>query len=243
MMKIDRSVFFLLTATIAGAACASDPGATPKTVAETKQKPPETIEMPTLDAPTASSTPAPPAATAKAPPPPPPPPPPPAMKKKARLAEDEMCKPTTKKFDPNRKGCDDQGQVAMNCGAVSSYPASETCGGPNPIREKCEAYKKTMKPKVAMATWTCQLRNNGKPNCETCPTSMCAYEALMGACPDAGARADCEGLAEKCDGVDVNKCTGMLSGLTVKARKYALACVGDCSTSLLHCVVDYPADE
>jgi hypothetical protein len=167
----------------------------------------------------------------------------PQPKKKARLPEDGSCKATTKKFDPSRKGCDDQGQVAINCMAVSSYPASETCGGPKPVRELCERFKKRMKPKVAMAAWMCQMRSNGKPNCEECPSSMCGYEALLGACPDIAARADCEALAEKCEGVDVNKRMGMLSGLTAAGRKQAIDCVGNCQYSLAYCSVDHEGDD
>ncbi len=230
-MKIDRSVFLLLTGALAAVAC----GAT-----QTPPPAPPTADpaFPTMkQTPTASAT-APPAPVVEAPPAPTPPPTPkPDPKPMANNVEDEKaCGHGKKIFNATKPACTDGGP-AINCKALGpTYPSKEGCTSGAAAVQICGDYKSAFKPRIAAQMFTCVARLSPEKKCAECNFHTCAYDALMDACPDPTADADCTAIANKCDGLDMARCRAFLSGMTTVGRDSVKACMAKkCDKGLFDC--------
>lgn len=237
-MKIDRALFLVLTGSITAAACGGN-----EPLPMHPDNPSTDVTLVGLDAsaPIAPIAPSePPDAGMAAPPPDAAPPTPPAPPKPTAIGNDEdACGINpAKKFDPNRHNCNDNAAAAFNCKSLTA-PQKEGCDSQYVQRECDGKLTGKLKPKVAAAAWVCMVRKNGPKLCEQCAEEKCVWEAMMGACPDPTADADCAAIANTCTGVDKVKCSSYLSGLTPGARAKAVECVKkDCSSGFYECATN-----
>jgi hypothetical protein len=171
---------------------------------------------------------------------------------KAALGDDpdDACTSDVK-FNPARTGCDDNGvldgaakSVADGCASLV-VPDTDACGPRGNIANLCTSKTAALKPALARAAFACMMQHasgSGAALCEPCTMDRCEWEALMSACPDPAAAADCDDIAGTCGGVDKAKCSSYLSGLTSAARKNAVGCVKeDCSRGLYACAMEAAA--
>jgi hypothetical protein len=155
------------------------------------------------------------------------------------LGPDNGCGKSGKHFDASRADCDDTQGAAPDCaslGAEGGYPANEVCPGAVFMRRRCFAYASNFKPKVAAAAVAC-LGTAKMEYCNSCKPFTCGHEALMGACPDAAAEADCATISRSCSGVDKTKCSSYLSGMSAKGRQAMVSCLtASCGKGFERCL-------
>lgn len=244
-MKIERTLFLLLTGSIAAVACA---GTDPPVVTPGSPYPrvaTEAVDASAPSAPTALAAPTAPTAppdavatvTSLAVPPPPAPPARPAALPPLGDENENCGHNPAATWNPNRRNCSDDVAPAYDCKRLTS-PAKEDCTTDDLQRRCGQMLDRSLKPKVAIAAWTCMVRNNrGDDLCEKCGFGRCKFNALMNACPDPTADADCDAVASRCSGVDKVKCGSYLSGLTPEARKRTVECVSsDCAKGFTTCL-------
>ncbi len=243
-MKIDRSVFLVLTGTLAsavGVACSSKPASTPAAYTSSDADPafPSIKKSaPTAQATTAAAATPPPAPTSEAPRPTPPPPPKRDPKTIANNAEeDDACGHTTKRFNASKAACNDAAGGGLNCKALSvGYSAKEGCQSGSNLVEQCDGYKRAFKPRIAAQAFGCIARMPATKKCDGCATQSCGYDALMDACPDPTADADCEEIGKRCEAFDTSRCRAFLSGMTTQGRLSMKTCMmSDCRSGLFSC--------
>jgi hypothetical protein len=263
-MKLDRAAFFLLTSSLAGlavAACnATEPppqpapvstgagSAAPLASSSASSAPPAVVDAsaPAVDASVA-------VADASAPPVDPHaldasvaqssgpsisiPPLPPEQRKP--LGGDSGCGKSRKTFDPKKPSCDDTEGSLEDCVGLSGgwYPSNEVCPGGSLVRKRCSAHNADFKPHIAAIANACLKQAQGA-SCNGCKIFGCSHEALMTACPDPTADADCDVISGRCNDVDKNRCRSYLSGMTAKGRAAMVECLTkQCSKGFLACVV------
>jgi hypothetical protein len=139
------------------------------------------------------------------------------------------CGKSRATFDATRTGCDDSKGVELDCDDVSSghYPASEHSPGPAQYRRRCIVYNNLFKPHVAEAANKCLKGATGKGS-DGCKPFSCGHEALMTACPDPSAAAECDSILRACSGVQRTKCMSYLSGLNPSGRGQMVQCLLKC---------------
>jgi hypothetical protein len=261
-MKIDRAAFLLLAGTLAGAACnatepppppAPPPALPPQTASVQATTPPPTPVASTPPVATTAPTHAADPADASAPVPaavmdasvaqadasrPPVQP----IANRKPLGGDAGCGVSRKTWDPNRPACDDnQGQLE-DCVTLQGlwYPSNEVCPGPVMVRRRCSTYNGNYKPKVAAVAYAC-LKGAQGASCNSCRMFQCGHEALMSACPDNTADADCDAISAYCTEVDKNRCRSYLSGMTKKGRDAMVDCLKNaCGKGFAQCAQNLP---
>ncbi len=150
------------------------------------------------------------------------------------------CGRSRRRFDPSRVACDDS--VGARGGApscASMKPAARSCA-PFPFpRQECETWRSNFKPRVADAAIACAARLTSDQVCDACNVYRCGNDALMGACPDPSAAADCRAFGRICPSVDQTECVAFLSGMSAVGRAKMATCmkrncdgVYSCSESL-----------
>ncbi len=252
-MKIDRTLFLVLTGTLAAASCGTSPP--PPTATTT----PSATATPT---PTVTATPIP---TASAPPPPPTesaPPvassPPPAASSAApaplvstaplkfgdnvkAVGGERGCGKGKRHYDDTRTSCDDTTVAMPDCSTIEmGYASSEVCPGPVFANRRCQVATTNFKPAVAQAVHACLGKTTGK-YCNSCNMFQCNYNALQGACPDPSADASCDAIAKSCSGFDRPHCRSYLSGMSDKGRQNMVKCMTDsCGKGFLTCLQNLP---
>jgi hypothetical protein len=249
-MKIDRTLFLVITGTLAAVACGTTP-------------PPQTAS------PTPSSTPAPTpsvaalaTATASAPPPSESTPPvasaapPPAASATAPLVStaplkfgdnvkavggERGCGKGKRHYDDTRTSCDDTTVPMPDCSTIEmGYASNEVCPGPVFANRRCQVATANFKPAVAQAVHACLGKTTGK-YCNSCNMFQCNYNALQGACPDPGADASCDAIAKSCSGFDRPHCRSYLSGMSDKGRQNMVKCMtSSCGKGFLTCLQNLP---
>ena len=240
-MKVDRGLFLVLTATLAGSACVNVP---PAVVAPAIDVPP-----PVPAGPGATRAPAPlPVASGSAAPDhtdalPESGPgiaasdsPWPSTEGAGQFAAPmPTCGHSSKRFDGARTGCRDDVGAPASCGGMST--AGSCMPFPFP-REECQRWVGDYKPAVAERAVACARRLTGAQVCDACTTYRCGYEALMGACPDPTAASDCTAIHRSCPAASVAECTGYLSGMSASGRAKMVTCMSrrdGCSWGLYSC--------
>jgi hypothetical protein len=260
-MKIDRSLFLVLTGTMAAVACGATQTAPPTQSASSSTSVPSaaatagatpgspstasatltamsTSTATTTATATATATATQTAtatATTTAPPP---------QKlvvdpsKQKPLGYDSGCAQSNASYDDTRTSCDDNIGPGGDCsGSFDGYPSNEVCPGPQLFRRRCNAYNTNFKPKVAETAIAC-LGTGKMRHCNSCIPYSCGHRALMGACPDASADADCDKIELACSGMSRVQCHSYLAGMTAKGRATMVDCLTkDCSKGFGKCLM------
>jgi hypothetical protein len=114
---------------------------------------------------------------------------------------------------------DDQG-AAGSCGVM------KTCTGFAFPKQKCEAYRKLLKPRVAQKALDCLGKLSSKQACDACNAYRCGDLALKSACPDPTVDAQCAQVIAKCKSVSMNDCRTYFTGLNATGRAQMATCLG-----------------
>jgi hypothetical protein len=225
-MRVDREAFLTLTVTIWAASCATKPAATtPVTIVEIPPQPaqPRKVEVA-----------------------------PPAKKQTpAAIVEggddDEMLSATQEGDDDDSGGCGfvlpatvvrPSGTCSDAAGTPASCASMQRCkDGDFPFtREKCEAYRRLFKPKIAERAIACLVKLTRASVCDACNTYRCGDFALKGSCPDPSVDATCDQIARTCRSVTRTDCALYLSGMNAEGRKKVAACLArSCSFGIYSC--------
>ncbi len=114
---------------------------------------------------------------------------------------------------------DDQG-TAGSCNVI------KTCASFPFPRQKCEAYRRFLKPKVAQKAIDCLAKLTVKQTCDdACTTYRCGDLAIKTACPDPAADASCVQIIAKCPSISMADCRVYLGGLNTAGRAKMLSCL------------------
>jgi hypothetical protein len=232
-MKIDRSLFLVLTGSIAGAAAAchvyvgTDEPQTPATAASAQ--PGSSVAAPT--APPAPTAPAAPTATGPrrvvpghqmakggptpnvTPPAPVPPQPP----------------------QPAPSSCLGDGAATPgDCNALTAPMSGPSCEGLSFAKDRCNVYKTYFKPTVAAAAYSCLNQPQGM--CASPQTYACGQNALKQACADSTVTQLCSIAATSCKTTAAD-CSAMVSGLNDQGKQQVASCVAKgCGAGLYSCI-------
>lgn len=227
-MKIDRSLFLLLTGTIAAATTA--------VACEVKVEagpPPQTAQGPQPPPPQAAA-------------PPPPAAPPPAAKPSISkvpvipfhflpFGQPAPAAGAGGAPPPQPGACLDDGAATPDdCAKMQA--ADKSCA-PFPFpTQKCAAYKQYFKPKVAAAAVSCMNGLSSKQVCDGSQSYTCGNGALNQACVDQSVAQLCGVAATSCK-TTAQDCTAMLSGLNDAGRTAVAQCIAQgCAAGLYPCV-------
>jgi len=219
-MKIDRTLFLVLTGSLAGAGC--------EVYVNEHPKPPPAAP--------AAATPVKPAVVARQQPPAPPAPPSKVVPLR-RLAGGGAA-PTPSgggTTPPAPSTCLDTGAATIpDCGAMQA--ADSSCA-PFPFpQQKCSAYKTYFDPKVAAVAVSCMTALNGKQVCDGSQSYNCGKAALVQACPDSTLAQLCAIAATSCKST-ASDCTALLSGLNDQGKDQVAQCIAQgCSAGLYSCI-------
>jgi hypothetical protein len=115
--------------------------------------------------------------------------------------------------------CRDDRGAAGTCGVM------KTCSGFPFPREKCEAYRKLFKPRVAQTALDCLAKLSDKQTCDACNAYRCGDLALKSACPDASVDAGCVQIVAKCSAVSMSECRTYMAGLNATGRAKMVSCL------------------
>jgi hypothetical protein len=117
------------------------------------------------------------------------------------------------------------GKCSDDQGAAPACTVMRSCQGFAFPRQKCEAYRKYFKPKVAQKALDCLSKLTDKQACDACNAYRCGDLALKSACPDASADATCAQITSKCKSVSMTECKIYLSGLNAAGRAKIASCL------------------
>jgi hypothetical protein len=147
------------------------------------------------------------------------------------------CGVSSKKLDPNKKGCNDTAPATAACNTIT-VPHHEGGCDEEDERDFCNELRATFKSRIAQAASQCSVARAKKDNCDACDHQQCIFDALVTACPDTAADAACAKIETSCKGYDANVCRTYLTGLTDRGRDDAVKCLqADCSKGYYTCVV------
>ena len=225
-MKVDRSLFHVLTATIAASAVAC--------VVKEYQPPPP---PPPAPPPPAAQTPAPATNAAN-----------PHIRplREGPVANNQPAPaphivpiephpgpaPTPTPPAPTPGACLDQG--GMTAPSCSSSLTSSCSGNAFPM-QRCQAYLQYFDPKVGANAINC-MNGLGSNMCNSQSDYNCGKAALAQACPDNTTAQLCQIAAGPCK-VSSSDCVAMLSGLNSAGQDAVAQCVaGGCSAGLYSCI-------
>ncbi|HEY8039006.1 MAG TPA: hypothetical protein VIF15_04400 [Polyangiaceae bacterium] len=224
-MKIDRSLFLVLTGALAGSAACE------VYVGDGKHRPPQTASG---TQPTATAT-TPGAATTAAPAQPPTP----TRTIPLHLAHGGVGPipsggGTTPPTPTPTGSCLDANTATVPACALQAM--GSTCSGNTFPAGKCAVYAADFDPKVAAAAVTCMNGLSGAQLCDSMQTYNCGKTALAQACPDPSVTQLCAIAATSCKSTAAD-CTAMLSGLNDKGKQAVASCIAQgCSAGLYSCI-------
>ena len=229
-MKIDRSLFLVLTGVLAGStACEAscnmgDHHAHPP-------PPPPAQPVANQSTPAATSTPA------TAPTSAPGTVPTPSRVVPLHLAHGGSVVPTpTPTPSPTPpSGCLDSSSTTVP--ACSTMPAVDSSCSANAFpAQKCGAYNAYFSPKVAASAIGCLSKLSGKQLCDSSQVYACGKTALSQACPDNSVAQLCGIAATSCKSTAAD-CTALLSGLNDAGKQQVAQCIAQgCQAGLYSCV-------
>jgi hypothetical protein len=241
-MKIDRSLFLILTSALATGACFVEHDHSPPPPAPPPPPPPaqpklariilrpehpapprprpHPFPLPPLHFPGANVTPvAPPAPPIPGPTPGPTPPPAPVV------APDGGAAPAA---------CLDESAAAVP--ACQLQPLDPSCASNTFPSQRCQTYIADFDPKVAAAAVGCMNKLTGKQLCDSSQAYACGNESLQQACNDPTTAQLCQVAATPCK-VGAEDCVVMLSGLNSAGQTAVAQCVAQgCSAGLYSCI-------
>jgi hypothetical protein len=217
-MNVDRSLFLVLTAALAGGChvYVDDP---PPQVAANQSTPP--------------GAPPPPGVQPQAPPPPPP----------RTVAVNLHTHPaagggggvTPPPPSPAPATCLDANAATVPDCATMKAPDATCAPFPFP-QQKCATYKTYFDPKVAASAISCMAALSSKQVCDATFAYGCGKTALTQACPDPALGQLCAIAATSCKSTPAD-CTALLSGLNDQGKQQVAQCVAQgCQAGLYSCV-------
>lgn len=119
-----------------------------------------------------------------------------------------------------KAACNEDQGTAGSCNVMKSCPSF-----PFP-RQKCEAYRRFLKPKVAQKALDCLAKLTTKQTCDdACTTYRCGDLAIKTACPDPAADASCTQIIAKCPSISMADCRVYLGGLNAAGRAKMVSCL------------------
>lgn len=130
------------------------------------------------------------------------------------------------------------GACSDDRGAAGACTSMKACKGFAFPKQKCEAYRRYFKPKVAERALACLGKLSDTQACDACNAYRCGDLAMKSSCPDASAAATCVQIASKCKSVAVEECKTYLSGLNAAGRAKMTACLtggSGCSFGIFSC--------
>jgi hypothetical protein len=215
-MKIDRSLFLILTGSLAGAACQVYVDDPPKTAANA---PPATATPPAPGTPATTQ----PAAASTA---------------HVRLRNPHggggaVTPPGP--VPPQPQGCLDNG--AGTVGDCAQMQAADPSCAPFPFAQtRCNVYKQYFDAKVAASAVRCEVALSAKQVCDSSQSYNCGKTALLQACPDAQVAQFCSIATGPCK-VSASDCAAMVSGLNDQGQQQVATCVAQgCGAGLYSCI-------
>jgi hypothetical protein len=132
--------------------------------------------------------------------------------------------------DPTAEGGSAAASPPATCGFVDpACSMMKGCSGFTFPRQKCEAYRRFFKPKVAQKALDCLGRLKGSQVCDACSVYRCGDLAMKGSCPDPAVNATCALITSKCKSVKMAECQRYLSGLNAAGRQKMTACLTSAS--------------
>jgi hypothetical protein len=219
-MKLDRSLFLVLTGTLAGACQIYVDDPAPKTAA---QPPP------------GAPTPPPAAAQPGAPPPAAPAPPAPPRKVAVEVHTAPAHGGAAPAPTPAPAACLDANATTVpDCAGMK---APDTTCAPFPFpSQRCAAYKAYFSAKVAASAVSCMNGLSSKQVCDATFAYNCGKTALAQACPDPQVGQLCAIAATSCKSTPA-ECTSLLSGLNDQGKQQVAQCVSQgCQFGLYSCI-------
>jgi hypothetical protein len=219
-MKVDRSLFLVLTGTLSAGACQVYVG-------DDKPKTPQAAAPGTQPPPTANpSTPTAPPAT-------------PQRVVNLKLEGHGATTPPAPSGGstppPPSPSCFDNAAATIpDC--ASMQPADSSCAPFPFVQQKCAGYKAYLNPKVAAAAVSCMTALTSKQVCDATYAYNCGKSALAQACPDPTVAQLCQIAAAPCR-TSASDCASMLSGLNDQGKQTIAQCVAQgCQYGLYSCI-------
>lgn len=111
-------------------------------------------------------------------------------------------------------------------GTVGSCSIMKSCSGFPFPKQKCEAYRRFLKPQVAQRALDCLGKLTVKQVCDACYAYRCGDLALKSACPDPAADVQCTQITTKCPAISMTECRTYLAGLNPAGRTKMVSCLG-----------------
>ena len=122
--------------------------------------------------------------------------------------------------------CDDSIGEAGDCPPIGP-PTIEGGCGPFAMN-RCNDFKRTMKPRVAQAAVACLNKLSYSERCDAKRVDLCAHQALMSACddraPTSTAVTSCETIAKSCTTISKSECHAAMSGMKELGRELLVTC-------------------
>jgi hypothetical protein len=201
-MQIDRARFLLLTASLAGGGCSSNPTtdpATPPTPTETGQElvVPETPDPATTAEPTASADPQP--------------------------------TQTPAQPKPPSGACDNDTGTVPTCSIKA--PPGPHCESFSETKMACKTYKSGLRGAIAAKAVSCLNAVSGTQDvCGYEKSQNCALEAIRTACIQPSTFNQCSPLVSQCAGnrwgkLDIDDCQKLLSSVKDGKRQAMITCM------------------
>jgi hypothetical protein len=228
-MQIDRARFLLLTASMAGGACASSP-ATPRS-----EDQPLKVAAPQM---TVAADPAGAAI-------PPPREEPPITAEEATAAVGPTEGPAEEEEFTGRGNCDNSIGFPGDCSTIRPPPGPQ-CESFEDTKETCGRMRANFAPRVAEKAVACLLSSSGTRRiCDFGKADACAVSAIRSACVDSRTAQICKPIVDQCarmrhgQALTMNECQAAISSVKAKARGSMISCISE-GCSLDGCVYYLP---
>ncbi len=230
-MKVDRSLFLLLTGALAGGCHVYI------------DEPPSRTARPPAPPPQAHAAPAAPPPSAAPPPAAPPPTKPPVQQAVAPhlpplrgvVVAPANSGGNAPPASPAAPTCLDSNAATVPDCATMKAPDTTCAPFPFPQQE-CSTYKTYFDPKVAAQAISCMASLSSKQVCDATQTYGCGKAALAQACPDAALAQLCSIATTACKSTQAD-CMSLLSGLNDHGQQQVAACIAQgCQSGLYSCV-------
>jgi hypothetical protein len=221
-MKVDRSLFLVLTGALAGGCHIYVDEPAPQTAA-TPPPPTANQSTPAPGAPAAPPAPGQPAAPAKPP------------TKVVPIHLRGGTQPAPSGTTPPANACLDANTATVPDCATMKAPDTSCAPFPFP-QQRCASYKSNFAPKVAASAIACMTALSSKQVCDGSQAYNCGKAALAQACPDPAVGQLCAIAATSCKSTAAD-CTALLSGLNDQGKQQVAQCVAQgCQAGLYSCI-------
>lgn len=120
--------------------------------------------------------------------------------------------------------CDDSTGEPGDCPPIGPPTVEGGCGAL--AFNRCNDFKKQMKPRVAQAAVACLKKLNYSEQCDPKRIDLCGHQALMNACDDRAptVTSTCDAIAKSCAPASASECRLAASGLREVGREALVDC-------------------